>query len=355
LPPDRRAIEGPPTSRPREHPRSACRPTSRHTSRTGRGSRRQRQREGFAAAFDGSWRPQRALSGQAGLRRSGTADGACGDWRATPSRVALASASGSPSIVWAGVRKRPIGWSKSGSGACTICLMPRGVSGSSRVSPPLGGDRRFTTRTGTHCWPMRLWWLGRADPALARVAWCLARHLRPQRVVETGVGRRAESRVGPSWRHWSGMATDTSGASTCLHRSPQRFFGRRASPFRAGCGRGGPTSAGRAGGDSRAWSQNSRRSTSSSTTVWPAVRAGGLILVDDVNLNGGFEVFTGRRGRNLRARPRRDQRRWRARARPDSEESRRLKAFRRRLGRWSGRAVDALDPRPLRAANFDSA
>jgi hypothetical protein len=36
-------------------------------------------------------------------------------------------------------------------------------------------------------------------------------------------------------------------------------------------------------------------------TVWPAVRAGGLILVDDVNLNRGFEVFTGRRGRNLRA------------------------------------------------------
>jgi hypothetical protein len=138
LPPDRRAIEGPPTSRPREHPRSACRPTSRHTSRTGRGSRRQRQREGFAAAFDGSWRPQRALSGQAGLRRSGTADGACGDWRATPSRVALASASGSPSIVWAGVRKRPIGWSKSGSGACTICLMPRGRVGKLASFPAAG-------------------------------------------------------------------------------------------------------------------------------------------------------------------------------------------------------------------------
>jgi hypothetical protein len=31
------------------------------------------------------------------------------------------------------------------------------------------------------------------------------------------------------------------------------------------------------------------------------VRTGGLILVDDVNLNRGFELFTGRRVRNLRA------------------------------------------------------
>jgi hypothetical protein len=34
-----------------------------------------------------------------------------------------------------------------------------------------------------------------ADPALARAAWCLVRHLRPDRVVETGVARGVLSRV----------------------------------------------------------------------------------------------------------------------------------------------------------------
>jgi hypothetical protein len=42
------------------------------------------------------------------------------------------------------------------------CLVA--VSRSSRVSPPLGGDRRFTTRTGTHCWARRLRRLGRCRP-----------------------------------------------------------------------------------------------------------------------------------------------------------------------------------------------
>jgi predicted O-methyltransferase YrrM len=38
-------------------------------------------------------------------------------------------------------------------------------------------------------------WAHDADEGLARIAWCIVRHLRPQRVVETGVARGITSRI----------------------------------------------------------------------------------------------------------------------------------------------------------------
>jgi predicted O-methyltransferase YrrM len=38
-------------------------------------------------------------------------------------------------------------------------------------------------------------WLCDSDPRLARTVWCLVRHLRPRRVVETGVARGITSRI----------------------------------------------------------------------------------------------------------------------------------------------------------------
>lgn len=50
------------------------------------------------------------------------------------------------------------------------------------IETELRGDRRAGTGLD-------------ADPALARAIWCATRHLRPQRVVETGVSRGISSRV----------------------------------------------------------------------------------------------------------------------------------------------------------------
>jgi hypothetical protein len=152
-----------------------------------------------------------------------------------------------------------------------------------------------------------------ADPALARVAWCLVRHLRPQRVVETGVGRGVTSRIvlealerngnghlwsvdlppplAPALRRQTGIAVPgrLRAGWTYVRGSSRRRLPSLVTKLEV----------------IDVFIHDSMHTTRNLffelETVWPAIRAGGLILVDDVNLNRGFEVFTGGRGRNLRA------------------------------------------------------
>ena len=150
-----------------------------------------------------------------------------------------------------------------------------------------------------------------ADPALARAAWCLARHLRPQRVVETGVGRGVTSRtvLEALERNGNGhlWSIDLPPAlSPALLRQtgiavPRRLRARWTY-VRGSSRRRLPTLVTELEAID-VFIHDSMHTTHNLSfeleTVWPAVRTGGLILVDDVNLNRGFEVFTGRHGGNL--------------------------------------------------------
>src|SRR4026209_670223 len=44
------------------------------------------------------------------------------------------------------------------------------------------------------------------------------------RITWSKLGSGVESRVGPCWRRWNGMVTDTCGAWTYLQRFPKHFF-----------------------------------------------------------------------------------------------------------------------------------
>jgi hypothetical protein len=144
------------------------------------------------------------------------------------------------------------------------------------------------------------------DPALARAAWCLACHLGPQRVVETGVGRGLTSRavlealerngdghlwsidlppaLAPTLRRQTGIAvpgrlqerwTYVQGSSR--RRLPGLLAELEAIDLFIH--------------DSMHTARNVLFELGS---AWQALRAGGVILVDDVNLSRGFELFTSR-------------------------------------------------------------
>jgi hypothetical protein len=151
-----------------------------------------------------------------------------------------------------------------------------------------------------------------ADPALARVAWCLARHLRSQRVVETGVGRGVTSRTvlealeqngdGHLWSidlppPLAPALLRQTGIAVPARLRPRWTYVRGSSRRRL------PSLVTELEvidlfiHDSM---HTTRNLFFELETVWPAVRAGGLILVDDVNLNRGLEIFTERHGRDLR-------------------------------------------------------
>jgi Methyltransferase domain len=147
-----------------------------------------------------------------------------------------------------------------------------------------------------------------ADPALARAAWCLVRHLRPTRVVETGVGRgltscivlEALERSGtghlwsidlpppltPGLRRQTGIAV------------PSRL--RREWTYVRGSSRRRLPNLARELEAIDLFIHDSMHTTRNVlfelNTAWEALRAGGMILVDDVDLNRGFELFAGSRG-----------------------------------------------------------
>jgi Methyltransferase domain len=141
-----------------------------------------------------------------------------------------------------------------------------------------------------------------ADVRLGRLAWCLARHLRPKRVVETGVARGLTTRVlldalerNGGGRLWSidlppllehGLAEETGAAVpeslrerwTLLRGSSRRLLGGLV----AGLGRIELFVH-----DSMHTTRNVRFELE---CVWPALAPGGAALIDDVERN----VATGR-------------------------------------------------------------
>jgi hypothetical protein len=146
-----------------------------------------------------------------------------------------------------------------------------------------------------------------ADFSVAQAAWCLTRHLRPERVIETGVARGITSRVvleamelnaqghlwsidlppmREGWRQQAGQAVPERlrGRWTLLRGSSRRLL---------------PSVVARAGAldlfihDSLHTSGNM---TFELETAWAILRSGGALLADDVGLNAAFDSFVRNRG-----------------------------------------------------------
>jgi predicted O-methyltransferase YrrM len=144
-----------------------------------------------------------------------------------------------------------------------------------------------------------------ADLALVRVAWCLARHVHPQRVVETGVGRGVTSRVilealerngtGQLWSvdqppPLSPRLKRQAGAAVPVDLRKRWRYVRGSSRRRL------PRVVDELG-ELDLFIHDSMHSTRNVLfelkSVWPALRPGGVMLVGDINMNRGFEFFTG--------------------------------------------------------------
>jgi hypothetical protein len=142
------------------------------------------------------------------------------------------------------------------------------------------------------------------DPGLARLAWCATRHLRPEFVVETGVGRGVTTRVlleglerNGTGRLWSidlppllhqeltgqigaGVPEDGRGRWTLLRGSSRRFL------------------PGLVGGLPRVdlflhdSSHTARNLAFELDQVWPKLSEHAAVLVDDVHRNRAFGSFS---------------------------------------------------------------
>ncbi len=149
-----------------------------------------------------------------------------------------------------------------------------------------------------------------ADQALARAAWCLVRHLQPERVLETGVGRGITSRIilealelNGAGHLWSvdqppplspRLRRQTGAAIPGTLRSRWSYV-RGSSRNRLPAVVSGLGEVDLFIHDSMHSTRNVRFELE---TVWPALRPGGLMLVGDVNMNRGFEFFAGDRARD---------------------------------------------------------
>jgi predicted O-methyltransferase YrrM len=144
------------------------------------------------------------------------------------------------------------------------------------------------------------------DPALARAVWCLAAHLRPRHVVETGVARGITSRMvlerlqrngeGALWsidlpalshREWSG---ELGVAVPAELRDRWTLIGGSSRQRLRGVLK-------RLGAidlfvhDSLHSERNIRFELE---RAWPAVRSGGAVVVDDVHMNAAFHRWLAR-------------------------------------------------------------
>jgi hypothetical protein len=153
-----------------------------------------------------------------------------------------------------------------------------------------------------------------ADSGLARAAWCVVRHLGPRQVVETGVARGLTSRIvlealeanGGSGQLWSvdlppalssGLRQQTGIAV------PERL--RRRWRYLRGSSRRRLPKLVRTLDGVDMFLHDSMHTTRNVLfeleTVWPALREGGVVLVDDVNLNRGLDFFRRDRSDELAA------------------------------------------------------
>jgi predicted O-methyltransferase YrrM len=141
------------------------------------------------------------------------------------------------------------------------------------------------------------------DKRLCRIAWCLARHLRPERVLETGVGRGLTTRVllealerNGSGRLWSvdlpplrerALAAETGAAVTPeLRRRWTLVTGSSRHVLHGLLREIGPIDV--FVHDSM---HTTRNVTFELTRAWPALVAGGAALIDDVERNHGLQRF----------------------------------------------------------------
>lgn len=140
-----------------------------------------------------------------------------------------------------------------------------------------------------------------ADPALAAAVWAGATHVRAVRAVETGVARGLTSRIflcatrrwggelwsidlPPMYRGWESRWGELVPGQDLARWHLQRGSSRRWLPRVL---RGGP-----------AWDMAILDSSHTTPTVrfecqtvWPALRTGGLLVVDDVDKSSGFFDF----------------------------------------------------------------
>jgi hypothetical protein len=150
-----------------------------------------------------------------------------------------------------------------------------------------------------------------ADPALARTAWCLVRHLRPERVVETGVGRGLTSRIvlGALARNGEGRLWSVDLPPALTPRLRRETGAAVPNELRERWTYVKGSSRRRLPGltaklrpidvfihDSM---HTTRNVLFELATAWDALRPGGLMLVDDVSLNRGFELFTREVGEDM--------------------------------------------------------
>ena len=141
------------------------------------------------------------------------------------------------------------------------------------------------------------------DERLCRIAWCLARHLRPGRVLETGVGRGLTTRVllealerNRTGRLWSvdlppllerALAAETGAAVTPALRGRWTLVTGSSRHVLPGLLREiGPI------GVFVHDSMHTTRNVSFELgRAWPALAAGGAALIDDVERNRGVQRF----------------------------------------------------------------
>ena len=142
-----------------------------------------------------------------------------------------------------------------------------------------------------------------ADPGLARVLWCLVHHLHPTDVVETGVGHGISSRV-----LLEALSRTGSGKLTSIDMPPLTMPELQdevalAIPealrdrwlFLNGSSRRHLSPLLRRLGQIDLFVHDSFHSTRNVRwelmTSWRALRPGGVVVVDDVDFNWGFELF----------------------------------------------------------------
>jgi hypothetical protein len=145
-------------------------------------------------------------------------------------------------------------------------------------------------------------WIHDADPGLARIAWCIVRHLRPGKIVETGVARGITSQVllealerNGEGRLWSvdlpllrsrwhdqtaaAVPSDRRSRWTYVRGSSRRRLGRLLSEL----------------GEIDVFLHDSAHTEanmrSEFETAWPALRGGGVLLSHDITMNAAFSDF----------------------------------------------------------------
>ena len=143
-----------------------------------------------------------------------------------------------------------------------------------------------------------------AGPALARAAWCLTRHLRPQKVVETGVARGITTRFileglerNGDGRLWSidlpplrqGDLPEETGAAVPQHRRARWAYLKGSSRRRLPGLLAELEEIDLFVHDSMHTARNLRFELDH---AWAALRPGGVLLVDDVDHNDVFHSFT---------------------------------------------------------------